>query len=86
MEKLRIALEIPPGKLKAETRSGRARIRLTCDGEAVTMQRVDGGHSDTLELSFDVKPGNYIATVADPETGESGTVEVLVGNGGYGNN
>ena len=84
MEGLKIVLEIPPGRLRAETKSGRARVRLTCDGELVDMQRCEGTLS--LELAFEVKPGNYVASVADPETGETGTVEVLVGNGGYGRN
>jgi hypothetical protein len=78
-----IAMEIPPGILRAETRSGRARIRLTCDGEPVTIRRTARAGDATLELAFDVRPGNYIAVVADPETGEEGTLEVLVGSGGW---
>lgn len=78
-----IAMEIPPGILRAETRSGRARIRLTCDGVPVTVRRTVRAPDAAVELAFDVRPGNYIATVADPETGEEGTLEVLVEAAGW---
>ncbi|OQY57172.1 MAG: hypothetical protein DRR08_18055 [Candidatus Parabeggiatoa sp. nov. 2] len=92
---VRVDLEVPPavhlddkvvGRLRAITRSRKARVTLMCDGKPVALR--DGNPIDALsidtpvELAFYVKSGTYSATVADSSTGETDSIEVVVGEPG----
>ncbi len=89
---VRIDLELPPavaleddvtGRLRAVTSSGKARISLTRDGEAVLFPGSDEPVIDTpKQIEFPVKPGTYLARVEDVSTGEVDSVEVWVGTPG----
>ena len=89
---VRIDLELPPavhhgdevvGRVRAATASGQARVRLTRDGEPVALRGGDGDLVRTpAELELDVTPGTYVATVEDPESGETDRVELAVGEPG----
>ena len=89
---VRIDLELPPavhrgdevvGRVRAATASGQARVRLTRDGEPITLRGGDGDLVSTpAELELDVAPGTYVATVEDPESGETDRVELAVGEPG----
>ena len=89
---VRIDLELPPavhrgdevvGRVRAMTASGQARVRLTRDGEPVALRGNDGELVSTpAELELDVAPGTYVATVEDPESGETDRVELTVGEPG----
>ncbi len=93
---VRIDLELPQavfpgdtvtGRLRAATPSGRARIALVRNGEALRLRTrgPDGAillQTDSIdtpiELDFDVEPGEYRAQVEDLQSGESDTVEAAV--------
>ena len=87
---VRVDLELPPsvhaddvvaGRLRASTSSGRGRITLTRDGEAISLG--SGDFIETpAELDIDVVPGTYIARVEDADTGESDAVELTVSEPG----
>ncbi len=94
---VRIDLEVPPavhpddtvrGRLRAATASGRARIRLTCDGDDVELLGSRGGEvaagelASPVELEFVLRPGVYLARVEDAESDDSDTLEIRVGEPG----
>jgi hypothetical protein len=89
---VRIDLELPPavhpedkvtGRLRVATPSGRARLTLTCDGEPVSLPKVEAGLLATPALcELRVRPGVYCARVEDPESGEVDATELTVGTPG----
>jgi hypothetical protein len=92
---VRVDLDLPPavhpgdrvrGGLRAHVTSGRARVRLACDGAAVSLRRADNSMvqpdevlATPVELVFDVVPGSYRAEVADAAGGETDALERQVG-------
>lgn len=90
---VRIDLELPAAvhledrvdaSLRIATASGRARVSVTRDGEPIRL--LAGGQDISAQavlptpaqLVFPVRPGRYLATVEDAETGESDSVEKTV--------
>jgi hypothetical protein len=89
---VRVDLELPPavhpedevfGRLRAATDSGKARVTLTRDGEAVSLPGIDDAAIDTpTQCEFLVKPGTYLARAEDVSTGEVDSLELFVGTPG----
>jgi len=89
---VRLDLEVPPivhpkdkviGRLRAITTSGKANITLTQNGKIVALRNgksIVALSIDTpTKLEFYVKSGLYIATLKDSLTGETDSIELVVG-------
>jgi hypothetical protein len=93
---VRVDLELPPavhpddnkviGRLRAITSSRKAHISLTQNGKTVALgngKPIEALSTDTpIELEFDVQSGTYIASVEDRSTGETDSIELVVGEPG----
>ena len=93
---VRADLEIPPmvragddvtGRLRVTTASGRARVSLTRDGDAVELRSADGATvqgeiSAPAALTFAVAPGAHEVRVEDPESGEIDSMAAVVSQPG----
>ena len=89
---VRIDLELPPsvhandtvvGRLRAATRSGRGKISVSRDREALSLRGANSNTFETpVEIELDVVPGTYVACVEDLETGETDSVELTVAEPG----
>jgi hypothetical protein len=72
------------GRLRAFAGSGRVKVSLTRDNDPVALKQdgralpTSAAHDGPLDLTFDVVPGRYVATVEDPASGEIDVVEVWV--------
>ncbi len=90
---VRIDLEVPPavypqdnvvGRIHVVTASGTARLRLHCDGQPVELRsgKLTWCDPDSIvtpaELEFSVTPGHYQATVEDPHTHDTDSIETTV--------
>ncbi len=88
---VRVDLELPPaihpgdgvvGRLRAASGSGKLRVRLERDGEAVALATIKGQRvaddaelSSPIELTFAAAPGRYKAVVEDVDSGETDRLE-----------
>lgn len=88
---VRADLDVPPavhesdrviGTLRVATASGRARVSLTRDGQAVALRGIGTELATPAELQFEVRPGVHIATVEDLASGETDRMEVIVATPG----
>ena len=86
---VRIDLDFPPavhegdkvtGRLRASTSSGRGKVHVTRDGKPVPTAA--GEIQTPVELELDVVPGAYVAHVEDVATGETDSMELVVGRPG----
>ena len=88
---VRADLDVPPavhesdrviGTLRVATASGRARVSLTRDGQAVALRGIGTEIATPAELQFEVRPGVHLATVEDLASGETDRMEVIVATPG----